>query len=410
MRCTVVALSAIVAAPAFALSPAEVFEKVSPSVWAVRALDAQEKPFSFGSGVVVGPGQVVTACRVLARARSIQVRRENVLFEAKLEHADVERDLCLLSAPNFAAPPAPVARPEQLKIGQRIYAVTHPERMAATLAEGLITGLRDENGQPALQTSAALARGASGGGLFNEDGALVGIAVFDPKQSTAIPAQWIAQVADRSREALVRRAERQSASPAPAAAAAAGLPAPGTSWRYSFQDRKYGGAKRVFTVRVAGVQGADVREAFAVENGPQADLSVDANSFHFVAKRITSDYQVMELAPYFFVTDAGKTAVPQRPSSYPGGQWELSTVQVQPDDVSVAAGTFKASRVQVSGRSSAAPSLGSPVTADAVVARFNYTAWYAPDVGRYVMVRHQTWNRRGEQIGDEVVELLDHKR
>jgi serine phosphatase RsbU (regulator of sigma subunit) len=35
---------------------------------------------------------------------------------------------------------------------------------------------------------------------------------------------------------------------------------------------------------------------------------------------------------------------------------------------------------------------------------------YAPEVGRYVRIRHQTWNRRDEPIGDELVELLEHQR
>src|SRR5690349_15108724 len=85
------------AAHAAALDPSEVFAKVSPSVWAVRGLDANEKPIVYGSGVVIGPGRVVTNCHVLAKAKAIQVRRSNVAYYGKLEHADIERDLCIIS-------------------------------------------------------------------------------------------------------------------------------------------------------------------------------------------------------------------------------------------------------------------------------------------------------------------------
>ena len=37
---------------ALALSPDQIFEKVAPSVWVVRGLDATERPISYGSGVV----------------------------------------------------------------------------------------------------------------------------------------------------------------------------------------------------------------------------------------------------------------------------------------------------------------------------------------------------------------------
>ena len=43
------------------LTPAEVFRKVSPSVWMVRALDASEKPIRQGSGVVAAPSELTSA-------------------------------------------------------------------------------------------------------------------------------------------------------------------------------------------------------------------------------------------------------------------------------------------------------------------------------------------------------------
>ena len=63
------AVACAMAGPALALSPSEVFEKVSPSVWAVQGLDAQGRPFSYGSAVVIGPGSLVTNCHVLAKAK-----------------------------------------------------------------------------------------------------------------------------------------------------------------------------------------------------------------------------------------------------------------------------------------------------------------------------------------------------
>ena len=63
------ALGLLPAAPAWALSPAELFAQVAPSVWRVQTLDADGLLLGQGSAVVVAPGLLVTNCHVLARAR-----------------------------------------------------------------------------------------------------------------------------------------------------------------------------------------------------------------------------------------------------------------------------------------------------------------------------------------------------
>jgi S1-C subfamily serine protease len=66
-------LIGVAASPALALQPTQVFDKVSGSVWVVRALDASERPFAQGSAVVIAPGKLVTNCHVLAKAVTVQV-------------------------------------------------------------------------------------------------------------------------------------------------------------------------------------------------------------------------------------------------------------------------------------------------------------------------------------------------
>src|SRR3954467_10540485 len=129
------------AASAFALAPADVFERAAPSVWAVHALDAHGKPLRFASAVVIGAGKLVTTCHSLVKAKKIELRREGVAREATLEQADIERDLCLLSSPGRDAPAAVLAA-QPVKIGQRVYAVGVPARLDLTLTEGIISGSR----------------------------------------------------------------------------------------------------------------------------------------------------------------------------------------------------------------------------------------------------------------------------
>lgn len=68
-----------------------------------------------------------------------------------------------------AAPlPPPDAQPET---GSRIFAIANPERMARSIAQGLLSGLRPD----LLQFDAPISKGSSGGAIFNESGQLLGI-------------------------------------------------------------------------------------------------------------------------------------------------------------------------------------------------------------------------------------------
>jgi S1-C subfamily serine protease len=407
---------AMAAAPALALTPTEIFEQASPSVWAVRALDEQERPFSHGSAVVVAPGQLVTNCHVLAKAKAIQVRRENVLYEAKLEHADVERDLCLLSAKNLNAPAIAVAKMDGLKVGQRVFAIGNPQRLSLTLSEGLISGLRGEEDKPLIQTTAPLSPGSSGGGLFDESGRLVGITTFGVvnRQRTtqslnfALPAEWIPEVAQRSQQAAAAR----SAPPDVKTARIheiAGMPAVGATWKYSFRDHKYSNPERSFTIRIASVATQEVREAFRVDDGEERSLVVQPDEIRFSTHRLTNDYSILQLAPYYFAGPNASKGASTRPTGYPGtAPYNIGAVTVREDDVQVPAGTFKAMRLDVTGTNSGGD-LRAFTIGTSVVSRFHYTAWYAPEVNRYVSIRHQTWDGRGIPLSDERIQLIEHR-
>lgn len=415
-RSSVLLCAVMWATSAHSLTPGEVFEKVAPSVWAVRSLDAEERPFGYGSAVVIGPGQLVTNCHVLAKARSIQLRRENVIYEAKLEYSNHSRDLCLLSAKNLSAPAASIGKMDDVKVGQRVYAVGNPQRLTLTLSEGLISGLRGQEGKPLLQTTAPISPGSSGGGLFDENGVLIGITTFgvvDARRTTqnlnfAVPAEWIPELVESARVAATRPAGGETKQ---ASVALPGLPSVGATWKYRFADNQYARTERIFTVRVSGVEYRDVRESFAAEDGSESSNAVDSASMRFAARRLNRDYAVLELAPYYFFTERGKSEGAQMPSNYPGeAPWRIESAEISSDITTVPAGTYNAIRVDVKGNAKLHGSANMVASANHIAARFHYTAWYSPEVNRYVMTRHRTWNSHGTQIGDELVELLEHKR
>ena len=98
---------------------------------------------------------------------------------ASVRFYDKTRDLCQLHAAQLASFTRPVrgmVAMDDLRVGQRVYAIGAPRGLELTLSDGLISGLRQtESGSIRLiQTTAPLSPGSSGGGLFDQDRRLVG--------------------------------------------------------------------------------------------------------------------------------------------------------------------------------------------------------------------------------------------
>lgn len=196
------------AAPVHAEAPDKFYEKTAPSIWRVFSFDKQGARLGQGSAVVIGPETLLTNCHVIAKASSFTINQNNQSFGARLQYIDVERDLCQISARNLKAPAVVVGDSNQVVVGQRVYTIGNPVNMEQTLSDGLVSALRrdKENQLTYIQISAPISHGSSGGGLFDENGKLVGItsAGIDAGQNVnfAIPINWLKELPARSQAAL----------------------------------------------------------------------------------------------------------------------------------------------------------------------------------------------------------------
>ncbi len=184
--------------PALALSASQVFELVRDSVVVIKAFDREGKQVGLGSGVVLPSGQVATNHHVAAAGVRLKVGSKGRLVPATLVAADPERDLALLDAPSLAAVPARLGRTGTLKVGDKVYAVGAPAGLELSLSEGIVSQLRGSP-IPLIQTTAAISAGSSGGGLFNDQGELVGLTTFYLKGGQglnfAVPVDWLTELA-----------------------------------------------------------------------------------------------------------------------------------------------------------------------------------------------------------------------
>src|SRR5476649_1726632 len=65
-----------------------------------------------------------------------------------------------------------------MRPGARVYAIGAPEGLELSITEGLVSALRNIDGVRVFQSSAPISPGSSGGGLFDDQGNLIGITTF----------------------------------------------------------------------------------------------------------------------------------------------------------------------------------------------------------------------------------------
>jgi tetratricopeptide (TPR) repeat protein len=169
---------ALLCAPALAhaVDDAEaVFARVSPSVVTVQVLDAAGQVDGHGSGVVVAAGQVATNCHVVERAAALRVVAGSQERPAQWTRRLPGLDLCLLNVPDLKVPPVVLRFSSALAVGEPVHAVGNPLGFGLAVSSGLIAVLQPRAPYPTLVVTAPTSPGSSGGGLFDDQGRLVGL-------------------------------------------------------------------------------------------------------------------------------------------------------------------------------------------------------------------------------------------
>lgn len=177
--------------------------KLAPSLARVEA-NKTTGGYAFGTAVVIAPDRVVTNCHVTREAKSIYVVKGGLRWNARAQFADIDHDLCLLWVPGLDARAAPLATSAGLHVGQPVTAIGYGGATGIQVSIGDVLGLHSLDGGQVIRSSAAFSGGASGGGLFDEDGRLVGILSFRlPVRGAyffSMPVEWFSErVLDLSR-------------------------------------------------------------------------------------------------------------------------------------------------------------------------------------------------------------------
>jgi Flp pilus assembly protein TadD len=182
-----------------ALSPQELFKRLSPSVFVVEVLDESGSLVATGSGVAMAADQIVTNKHVIDAGATFRITQGGRTWPAAVTYVDPDHDLGRLTAEGLKAAAVSVRLSSALTVGEHVYSIGAPEGLELTISEGLISGLREFEQARLIQTSAAISHGSSGGGLFDTQGQLVGITTFFLKEGQnlnfALPGEWVQAVA-----------------------------------------------------------------------------------------------------------------------------------------------------------------------------------------------------------------------
>ncbi len=160
------------------LSPVEIYQRHSQSVFKIEAGTEKSDDGSQGSAVAIDSNMVITNCHVtdgMMYYGIVKDEKINVMIDFK---SNKEADLCLYKTKERVNPIEEFRSYDTLKVGEKVYAIGSPKGLENTLSEGIISNLWIDGSVRSIQVTAPIDYGSSGGALFDAQGRLIGITTW----------------------------------------------------------------------------------------------------------------------------------------------------------------------------------------------------------------------------------------
>lgn len=159
--------------------PAAVAKQVEPSVFTIEAGDSLGSGFVMRSGT--GTSSLVTNFHVVGDVwangrRQVKVHQDDRTFDGTIVKADAADDLAVIDV--AASFPALARATGDPAVGDAVLVVGSPLGLGGTVSSGIVSALRDEDGQSYVQFSAPISPGNSGGPVVDHTGRVIGVSVM----------------------------------------------------------------------------------------------------------------------------------------------------------------------------------------------------------------------------------------
>ena len=169
--------------------------------------------YGLGSAVVIAKDQVVTNCHVVASATSIVVINNGMPLSATAIKPDWRHDVCILKVDGLDAPIAKIGSSKNLKYEQSVFTIGYPNFAAIPVSTyGAVKGLYPLDDSVIIRASSTFGLGASGGGVFDDDGNLVGVITLKSPGKEAyyynMPVEWVQALLKKPEQVISAKSEK----------------------------------------------------------------------------------------------------------------------------------------------------------------------------------------------------------
>ncbi len=159
----------------------------------------------FGSGFFIEQDVIATNYHVIENANNVNVGFNNSgsKYNVSIVAVDAANDLALLRVNGISKKPLSISD-EQIVPGEKIFVIGTPKGLQATISDGIVSGLRTDEGRDLIQITAPISPGSSGGPVFNKEGEVIGVCVMQFKEGQnlnfAIPYKYLNTLKTKKKE------------------------------------------------------------------------------------------------------------------------------------------------------------------------------------------------------------------
>lgn len=170
--------------------PEQIYDRIKEGVILITTENGEGQTTSLGSGFVVGrDGIIATNLHVISHSATVKIKSgADLSYDAEgVVYIDPINDLALLKirkkGKDETVSPIQLGKPDDVKVGERVYAVGNPGGLEFSLSEGIVSGKRSEDpiskeARHLIQITAPISPGNSGGPVLNKKGEVVGVATM----------------------------------------------------------------------------------------------------------------------------------------------------------------------------------------------------------------------------------------
>jgi serine protease Do len=196
----------MLASSALATPSPETLQQSNAQVLRVQVKHKNGKQ-GLGSAVIIGQNQVVTSCHVISDALDVEVIMNGVAHVANQVKPDWHHDLCILTVANLIAPIAKIGASNNLKYEAAVFTVGYPDKTTEPVNTfGVVTGIFPLDDSVVIRATSAFRLGASGGGVFDDSGNLIGIITLKSRGTQAfyyyMPVEWVQALMQKAAQTL----------------------------------------------------------------------------------------------------------------------------------------------------------------------------------------------------------------